>query len=358
MSSSGVTRIILTRKRIVGRKKSPSKNSQNKFEQLYENYKTRQVKNEKLKQKILSEREKKHLTECTFSPKTNKYKNIFNKKPFDSYLKGEALKNETNTKKKLLTDSNIQDWIDKQNEWLENKNNKLNKRIVTETMKDMEKYVFEPQIQKTKKRTISNLKIEAHKIIEKPDYYLNYIKKKRQFIKNKSNSRLYEYPISGDWKSPYKKNKLRINRMNDYDYTKHQLMERSYMLKNKSSSNFNNNISMSISNKSFNSKEKERKTITVSKLKINNLKGDELYKIVYLREKEKLNRNIKDYTEENLEKIFQGKDKIHFKQALERLHTVLIDLNLDNMKENENERNLINGNYNSNDNKEIKHNKI
>ena len=353
MSSSRVSKIMLTQRRLVERKKSPRKTSPNKFDQLYDNYKTMQANNEKLKQIILFEREKKHLTECTFKPQTNIQSKKFNKKLFRSPAKKEVNKN----KKEMKTDSKIIDLINRQNKWIQNKNDKLNRRIVSETMKNMEKCIFEPQINKFKKRTISNLKTETQKIIDQPQSYLEFIKKTREFRKNKSNSRLYEYPISGDWKSPYKKKNSRLNRINDYDYTKHQLTSKSYILSNKTSSNFISNKSINISNKSFNGKENANKVIQISKIKINNLKGDELYKMVYLEGKEKLNKEIKDYANENLEKLFQGKEKINFKQAIERIHTVLIDLCLDNSKEIEEKENHINGNNNLND-KENNDNKI
>ena len=81
MSSLGNQKIIKAQKRFVVRHKSPKRNYQNKFEELYQNYKTRKAKNELLKQRILSEREQKDLTECTFTPKITKLKNIFIKKP-------------------------------------------------------------------------------------------------------------------------------------------------------------------------------------------------------------------------------------------------------------------------------------
>ena len=338
MSSSRVSKIMLTKRRLVERKKSPRKTSPNKFDQLYDNYKTMQANNEKLKQIILFEREKKHLTECTFKPKTNIQSKKFNKKLFLSPAKKEVNKN----KKEIKTDSKIIDLINRQNKWIQNKNDKLNRRIVTETMKNMEKCIFEPQIQKVNKRTISNLKKETQKIIGKPDSYLNYVNKNRNFRKSKSNSRTYEYPITGDWKSPFKKKHPKINMRNNYDYTKHQLTERSFMLKNKSNSNFNNNISLSISNKSLNSKEKQKMNIPISKININNLKADELYKMIYLKGKEKMNQDMKDYTDENIDKLFKGKEYIYFNKAMERIHTVLVNLNLDDEKENKNEENPIN----------------
>ena len=59
MSSNGKTKIIKTEKRIVIRQKSPVKNNQTKFDQLYQNYITIRAKNELLRQRILQEREKK-----------------------------------------------------------------------------------------------------------------------------------------------------------------------------------------------------------------------------------------------------------------------------------------------------------
>ena len=349
MSSPKISKIILTQKRIIKRKKSPTKNSPNKFEQLYENYKTKQANDEKLKQIILFEREKKLLTECTFKPQLNTGIKKFNKKI--SRSPKQELKKQTGFK----TDSNIQDLITRQNKWLENKNNKLNKRIVSETMKNMEKCIFEPKINKVKKKTISNLKTETQKIIEQPHSYLDFIKKSREFRKNKSNSRIYEYPITGNRKSPYIRKNLRINRLKDYDYTKHELSSKSYLLTNKASSNLTNNKSSYISNKSFNVSEKGNKIIHISKIMLNNLSRDDIYKMIYFGGKEKLNQEIKDYTKENMEKLFQGKEKIHFKQAMERIHTILIDLSLD--KDIEEKENKINGINNLND-KENSENKI
>ena len=339
MSSPKNLKIIKMEKRVVRRQRSFGQNNQNTFEKLYNNYKTRNAKMEKLKERINSERKKNELTECTFSPKLTKMKNIFNKKS-------------TSTNKKsinniLKSDSKIVNLINRQNKWLENRNNKLKKRIVTETMKSMETCVFEPKIKKINKRIISNLKAEASKIIEKPDSYINYIKKNNQFRKNKSNSKMYEFPITHGEKSPKNLKRLKLNRSNDYDYTKHQLTERSCMLQNKNNSN-NNNISITSSNKSFNKKELEikRKSIQLSKLK--NLNPDEIYKMIYLKEKERLNKEISDNTNENLEKIFEGKEQIHFKKAMEKLHTIIINLNLDD----ENNNILVNGNNNNNNSNE------
>ena len=331
-------------KRVVRRQRSFGQNNQNTFEKLYNNYKTRNAKMEKLKERINSERKKNELSECTFSPKLTKMKNIFNKKS-------------TSTNKKsinniLKSDSKIVNLINRQNKWLENKNNKLKKRIVTETMKSMETCVFEPKIKKINKRIISNLKAEASKIIEKPDSYINYIKKNNLFRKNKSNSKMYEFPITHGEKSPKNLKRLKLNRSNDYDYTKHQLTERSCMLQNKNNSN-NNNISITSSNKSFNKKEIEikRKSIQLSKLK--NLNPDEIYKMIYLKEKERLNKEISDNTK-NLENIFEGKEQIHFKKAMEKIHTIIINLNLDD----ENNNNIIIGTNNYSNEEENNNSKI
>ena len=336
MSSLGNLKIIKMEKRMVGRQRSLGKSNQNTFEKLYNNYKTRNAKMEKLKERINSERKKNELTECTFSPKLTKMKKIFSKKS--------SSKNKNSIQNVLKTDSKKDNLFYRQSLWLENRNNKLKKRIVTETMKSMETCVFEPKINKINKRTISNLKTETSKLIEKPDYYLNYIKKNKQFRKNKSNSKVYEFPITHGEKSPNNLKLLKLNRSNDYDYTKHQLSERSNVIQNNRNSNFKNNISISISNKSFNKKEKEqeikRKNIQLSKLK--NLSPDEIYKMIYLKEKERLNKEISDNSNKNLENIFEGKEQIHFKKAMEKIHTIIINLNLDD----ENNNNIMNGTNN------------
>ena len=346
MSSLGNIKIIKMGKRIVGRQRSFGKSNQNTFEKLYNNYKTRNAKMEKLKERINSERKKNELSECTFSPKLTKMKNIFSKKS--------ASTNKKSIKKTLKSDSKIVNLINRQNKWLENRNNKLKKRIVTETMKSMETCVFEPKIKKINKRTISNLKTETSKIIEKPDFYLNYIKKNNQFRKNKSNSKVYEFPITHGEKSPKNLKRLKLNRSNDYDYTKHQLTERSIMLQNKSNSNYNNNISINSSNKSFNQKEIDIKRTSIQLSKLKNMNPDEIYKMLYLKEKERLNKEIADNTNENLEKIFEGKEQIHFKKAMEKLHTIIINLNLDD----ENNNIFVNGNNNNNNSIEEEKNNI
>ena len=329
MSSIGNLKLIKTDKRIVGRKRSLGKNSPNKFEQLYNNYKTIKAKKEILKQKIISEREKNEKIECTFTPKLTKMKKIFNNKLNNSKVKEQSSKNKKRTENLLKSESKMDNLIKRQNIWLQNKNNKLKKRIVAETMKNMETYIFEPKLNKRNRKTISNLKTETHKIIERPDFYLNYIQKNHQYRKNKSNSKVYEFPITHGEKSTNKLKLLKLNKSNDYDYTRHQLTERSYILKNKSNSTFNN-ISISTSNKSSNRKVKEkvRKDFPKTKLKASNITADDLYKMVYLREKENLNKDLKDYTNENIDILFGEKEQIHFRQAMERLHNSLINLNL------------------------------
>lgn len=342
MDSIGNLKIIKTDKRIVGRQRTPDKNKPNKFEQLYNNYITIQTKKERLKQKIISEREKNEKLQCTFTPKLTKMKKNFN----NSKANEESSKNNKGTEKLIKSGSKIDNLINRQNIWLQRKNNKLKKRIVAETMKNMETYVFEPKLNQRNKKMISNLKTETHKIIERPVFYLNYIEKNKQYRNNKSNSKFYEYPITHGKKSPNKLKLLKLDKSNDYDYTRHQLTERSYLLKNKSNSNFNN-ISITINNKSLNKKIKEKigKSFPKTKLKASTITVDELYKKIYLREKENLNKEIKDYTNENIDILFGDKKQIHFKEAMERLHNSLINLNLND--EQEDESNLKNGSANS-----------
>ena len=338
MSSNGKTKIIKTEKRIVIRQKSPVKNNQTKFDQLYQNYITIRAKNELLRQRILQEREKKELSYCTFSPKLTKIRKIiFSKKHLDTEIKEKSKSKKIKREKLSKSNSKIENLINRQNQWLEKKNLKIKKRVISETMKNMEKCIFEPKIKKLNKSIVNNLKTETFKIIEKPNFYLDYINKTKEFRKNKSksNSKFYEFPISQNGQSRYKSQFLKIN-LNDYDYTKHELSERSYMIKKKE-------------------RKIKKKSIPLSELKLTNLSAGELYKLIYINEKDKLNKEYKDYSEEYIEKIFGEKKQIHFKQAMEKLHYALIDLNLDDEKENNN--NHINRNIDF-DIDESKDNKI
>ena len=210
--------------------RSIGKNKINKFQQLYCNYKTQKKKEEHFLKKIFSEREKNFLAECYFSPRIIKNKNVFRKKPFEGITQEKRLNNKINTKESLNTDPNVTDLINRQNKWLEIKKNKLNHKIVEEEIKIIEGCVFKPEIKKVNKIVISNLKIKSYKIVEKPDSYINYVKRNIKFRENKKKSKEYELPISKNWKSPHKN---RIIKTNDYDYTKHELTENSYFIKNK-----------------------------------------------------------------------------------------------------------------------------
>ena len=331
---------IKREKRMVARQKSSNKNNK-KFQQLYESYKTQKTKEDHYRQKILSEREKKELAECSFSPKIRKSKKIFDKKPFEAITQEERINNKLKLKELLNTEPNLIDLVNRQKIWLENRNNKLNHRIVEEAIKSVEGCIFKPQIKKINKKVISNLKIESKKIVEKPESYINYIKRNQKFRENKNNNeRTYR---AKNWKSPHRNGILKNN---NYDYTKHELTENSYLLKNRSSTNYNMNISNIISNRSFKEKEitKKTKSIPISKLKITNISIDELYSLIYHSEKEKIEKNLADFSEENLEKLFQEKKQIYFKQAMDGLHTALINLNL-NDDDSEDDINL-NGNNN------------
>ena len=58
------------------------------------------------------------------------------------------------------------------------------------------------------------------------------------------------------------------------------------------------------------------------------MSNDELYSLIYLNEKEKIETNISDYTQEIIQKLFGEKKQIYFKQTMEGLHKALINLNL------------------------------
>ena len=326
MSSNKRQIYIKKEKQNIQKQKSSGKDKPKKYQQLYENYKIQKTKKENYRKKVLSEREKNELVECSFSPKLNKKKNLFIKKSFYPINKENHINNNLKTKGLLKTDPNTTDLIERQNQWLENKNNKLKQKIVMEAIRSVEGCVFKPEIKKINKNLISNLKVETNRIVEKPDSYINYIQRNKKVRENKINNKLNDYPIIKDWKSPIKNRTLKIN---DYDYTKHELTENNYLFKNKSSSNYIIDFSNNLQNKLFKSKEvKTIKSIPISKLKITNISNNELYSMIYNNEKEKIEKNLEDYTEENIEKIFQGKNQIYFKQAMEGLHNSLIELNI------------------------------
>jgi hypothetical protein len=318
--------------------KSSGKNNQKKYQELFELYKAQKTKKEILREKIISEREKKELAECSFSPKLNKKNNgIFTKKQNQAITKEERINYKKKEKKLLKSHTSTENLIDRQNKWLENKKNKLNKKIVAEAIKTVEGCVFKPEIKKLNKKTKSNFGIESQLIVERPDSYLNFVNRNKKYRENKNKSRDYEFPISKNRKSPLRS---KIIKNNDYDYTKHQLTDNSYLLKSNNSSN-NNQKNITVSNESsFKSKEiiRANKSIPISKLKITNMSNDELYSIIYLNEKEKIEKNIYDYTQENIEKLFGDKKQIFFKKAIDDLHHVLTNLNLD---EDEEENNII-----------------
>ena len=333
---------------------STEKTRQKKFQKLYNDYKTQKTKEEEYRQKMLSEREKKELAECSFNPKITKNNSLYKKKPFEAITQEERNKNKIKGHEKLKSDSKIINLINRQNKWLENKNNKLNQRIVSDAIKKVEGCVFEPKIKNISNKMSSNLKIESHKLVEKPDSYLNFINKTKKYRESK-NSGSKDYTKIKNWKSPYR-NKIIMD--NDYDYTKHELTENNYLLKNNSSSNYNVNISNSMSTKSFNNKEKMKKSIPISKLKLTNISNDELYSMIYYNEKEKINKSLNIYLDENIQKLFGDKNQIYFRQAMEGLHESLINLKISDdedeieLKSNENEdlNENSNGNQNENEN--------
>ena len=121
---------------------STGKTRQKKFQKLYNDYKTQRTKEEEYRQKMLSEREKKELAECSFYPKITKNNSLYKKKPFEAITQEDRNKNKIKGQEKLKSDSKIINLINRQNKWLENKNNKLNQRIVDDAIKKVEGCVF------------------------------------------------------------------------------------------------------------------------------------------------------------------------------------------------------------------------
>lgn len=347
-------KIIKKEDRSKEKQTSTEKTRQKKFQKLYNDYKTQKTKEEEYRQKMLSEREKKELAECSFNPKLTKKNSLYKKKPFEALTQEDKNKNKIKGQERLKSDSKIINLINRQNKWLENKNNKLNQRIVADAIKKVEGCVFEPKIKNISNKISSNLKTESHKLVEKPDSYLNFINKTKKYRESKKSSK--DKIKIKNWKSP---NRNKIIMDNDYDYTRHELTDNNYLLKNNSSSNYNVNISNSISTKSFKDKERMKKSIPISKLKLTNISNDELYSMIYYNAKEKINKSLNIYLDENIQKLFGDKNQIYFRQAMEGLHQSLINLDLSDNEEDDVELNLninqdlnenSNGNQNENEN--------
>ena len=338
--------------KVIKRNRSPqivNNKIPDKFELLYQNYGTNKTRVELKRQKILEEKEKNEMAECSFNPKINS-SSSFKKKIYNKNLKQNG-NNENGKKEKCQKlEQRCENFYYRQTKWLEEKNKKIDNKKVEEAFKNVEGCVFEPEINK---QTANNYKTESLKLVEDPFSYLNFIerlKKGREENQRKKSTQLRNQKIKTT-RSPPVNFRLK-KKYNNYDYTKHELSENCFMIqssskpkynlvKNRSNENFNRSNNATNSSHNHTSRGEKnagnKKSIPFSKMKITNLSNDELYNMIYMSEKDKFEKEAKDYTEENANIVFGGKKQITFKQALENLHNILINMDFNDKDDDDND---------------------
>ena len=165
-------------------------------------YKTKiQEKREKQKQ-IEDEKE---MRECTFEPKLNKSISFINNSNY----------NKTYTS---LLNLNL---IDRQDAWIEKRNNMLKQKEKEKQEEQMKNCFFTPEINDEDALEKSKIKTKTINLLEDPESYTMYIRRlqKKRDDDEKERRRQMTRPGSGNiWEK-----RLRSNRSNNsYDYTKHE----------------------------------------------------------------------------------------------------------------------------------------
>ena len=322
-----------------------------KFELLYKNYSSNKTREKLKRQKILEEKEKHEMAECSFNPKINSNP-TFKKKINSKNLKKNGNNSERTKEKtkKFATELRSENFYNRQTKWLEEKNKKIDHKKVEEAFKNVEGCIFEPQINK---QITNNYKTESLKLVEDPFSYLNFIerlKKGREENEKKKSLQLRNHEVKTS-RSPPMSSRFK-QKYNNYDYTKHELSENCFvfksssnpknnMIKNKSNENLNKSNNATNTNTYQTLKNKgekyvgNKKSLPFSKMKFTNISNDELYALIYMTEKEKLEKQVIDYTEENMDNAFGGKKQIMFKQALENLHNILINMDFNDKDDDE-----------------------
>ena len=323
-----------------------------KYELLYKNYSTNKIRKELKRQKIIEEKEKNEMAECSFNPKINGSPNFKKKSNVKNLKQNNINNNKVRNKEKhqkLVSKQQNKNFYYRQTKWLEEKNKKIDHKKIEEAFKNIEGCVFEPEINK---QITNNFKTESLKLVEDPFSYMNFIKrlkKGREENQKKKSIELRNHEIKTA-KSPPVRNKFK-QKYNNYDYTKHELSENCFLIK--SSSKTKHSLSKNKSNENLKKSNNEttntfhtqrnfgekfvgnKKSLPFSKMKITNITNDELYALVYMNEKEKFEKNVIDYTEENMYNVFEGKKQVTFKQALENLHNILINIDFNDKDDDE-----------------------
>ena len=177
------------------------------------------------------------------------------------------------------------------------------------------------------------MKIETQEIVADPESYKEYIDRNKKILQNLGNS------ANNKKSKDFNKSKNSLNK-NKYDYTQHKLLNKN-IIKNIS---FNKSENKYKSSKSVDSKRNIiKKSIPISKSKINNIKDEDIYSMIYFDSKEKYEDKINEgFTEQEKKNIFNGKSQIEFSEALDLLHKCLINLDIFDESDDEGENNNMN----------------
>ena len=304
-----------------------------RYKRLYNLSKINQAKAELYRQKMKEQRDIEELAECSFAPKINKgykYKEaqiIINKNLYTD-------KSKRRQKTEDITDQIVQDLLKRQEEWVNKKNNKIERKKIIENNRVKNELIFSPEINRNYQKVINDMRIETQEIVADPESYKEFIDRNKKNLQNFSKNISTNNIIIKD----YNKNKKSLNN-NKYDYTEHKLLNKN-IIKNISFNKDKNNLK-SKGSKSVDSKRSIiKKCIPISKSKINKIKNEDIYSMVYFDSKEKYENRINDgFSEEEKKNIFNGKTQVEFKEALDTLHNCLINLDIfddndDNLDEN------------------------
>lgn len=298
-----------------------------RYKRLYNLSKLNKAKAENYRQKMQEQRDLEELAECSFAPKINKdykYKKVKlnnNKHSFTEKIK-------IKEKGEEINDQILQDLLKRQDEWVKKKNKKMEINKQIEKNKAKEILVFAPEINRNKEKIIDYMKVETQEIVADPESYKEYIDRNKKNLQNLGSN--------NNSTKDFNKIKNKLNN-NKYDYTKHELVNNS-IIKNIS---FNKNKYKG--SKSMDSKRQIiRKSIPISKSKINNIKEEDIYAMIYYDSKDKYENRINDgFSEQEKKNIFKGKTQLEFKEALDILHETLINLDMiDENDDNSDENNL------------------
>ena len=302
-----------------------------RYKHLYNLNKINQAKAEIYRQKMMEKRDMEELAECSFAPKINKE---YKYKPIKFYNKNSfSDKSKRKEKNEEITDQIIQDLLKRQEEWVNKKNKKIEKNKLLERSRVNNELIFAPEINRNKKKVINDMKIETQEIVVDPESYKEYIDRNKKILQNIGGS------ANNKKSKDFNKSKNSLNK-NNYDYTQHKLLKNN-IIKNIS---FNKSGNKYKGSKSVDSKRNIiKKNIPISKSKINNIKDEDIYSMIYFDSKEKYEDKINEgFSEQQKKNIFNGKTQIEFTEALDILHKCLN--NLDIFDESDDDEDNINNN--------------